>query len=330
MMPDFRNKEVPPGKPLVTIGLSSYNYAHYILDSLNSLISQTYPLIELIIIDDCSTDNSVEIINTWIKENNINCTFIIHKQNRGISKTLNEMVKLSKGKYFVMFASDDIMLPERVERQVDILETVNDGSYGLCYAHPLRMDEEGSLIGKEKYSSFNIFLEGDVMEAFLKKEFWFVPPACMLLKSAIVKTGYYNEEVLLEDYNFFVRFLLFYKVKFCSYPCIIYRERKGKSQIVKQWEKNNGERYFYDRIISNVSAWRLAKISIVKSLLEKKIYQYLKCLAVYNSSLFYKSVWVLLRNNYLKIPMKFFFIKSAKSLGILPKSEIVYEDSSWF
>jgi glycosyltransferase involved in cell wall biosynthesis len=55
------------GTPLVTIGIPNFNYAHYIEEALNSVASQTYPNIEMIIVDDCSADNSVAVIENWIQ-----------------------------------------------------------------------------------------------------------------------------------------------------------------------------------------------------------------------------------------------------------------------
>jgi hypothetical protein len=164
----------------------------------------------------------------------------------------------------------------------------------------------------------------------LKKEFWFVPPSGMLLKAAIEKVGYYSEEVLIEDYNFFVRLLLFFKVKYCDYPCIIYRERRQRSHVVKEWDKNNGERYFYERVISNVNAWKLTKRKPVKILLERKINQYMKSLAIYNSPSFFRSVWYLFKRQYFKIPLKLFLIKFSKAAGLLPKTNMEFpEYNSW-
>src|SRR3954447_17643513 len=96
---DFRKRKHTDNNPLVTIGVLSYNYSLYIEDALNSLLTQTYPLIELIIIDDCSTEKfTCEIIENWIKVNNIQCTFIRNPKNLGITKVSNMLVQKAKGK----------------------------------------------------------------------------------------------------------------------------------------------------------------------------------------------------------------------------------------
>src|SRR3982751_3665251 len=139
-MKDFRTKKAYD-QPLVTIGVLCYNYSRYIEAALSSLLEQTYPFIELIIVDDCSTELSVPAIKNWIADNNIHCTFIQNKKNLGITKVSNMLVKKAKGKYISLFATDDIMLPEKIAKQVKILEETGE-EYGMCYANVETMDEE--------------------------------------------------------------------------------------------------------------------------------------------------------------------------------------------
>ncbi|CAN5733849.1 hypothetical protein BH10BAC2_BH10BAC2_16360 [soil metagenome] len=318
---DFRGLEQLENKPLITIGMSSYNYARYIKAALDSLLTQTYTNIELIIIDDYSKDNSVEIIENWISENDIQCTFVRHNENIGITKTSNEFVKLAKGKYLTLAASDDIMLPERIEKQVDILEEAGE-EYGMCYALPEYMNEDGKILNYEWKKSISEFYEGDVLEDYVHRRFWFITPTSLIRTAAYAKTGLYDERILIEDYNFFLRLVACYKVKYCSYPCIIYRVKTNGTQIFKEWEKNNYERYFYERILSNLQGLEFIKQKDLRSEIKRKITQYLKCLAIYNSPSFFKALWFLLGKGYFSIPPKLVLIKLAKSTGLLPKVEI--------
>ncbi len=109
--------------PLVSILCLSYNQQRFLVESLESLKSQTYHNIEILICDDCSKDNSVEIINNWIKDHpQLNIRFIPHTRNQGICKSLNELLAVSKGKYLITIALDDLMEPDKIERHVAILE----------------------------------------------------------------------------------------------------------------------------------------------------------------------------------------------------------------
>src|SRR6476469_434638 len=136
---NFKNEKLEEQKPLVTVGITSYNYERFIEASLHSVMIQTYRNIEVILVDDCSQDSCPAIIKHWIEQNNLICKYIQHQDNMGITKTLNEIVSHARGKYITFLATDDIMLPERVERQVAELEDAGE-SYGMCYANALTMD----------------------------------------------------------------------------------------------------------------------------------------------------------------------------------------------
>lgn len=293
---DFREPNINTHLPLVTIGVLSYNYSMYIIDALNSLLTQTYANIELIIIDDCSIDNCPQLIEDWIKQHNINCVFIKHAQNLGITKTSNEIVKLSKGKYLNLFATDDIMLPEKIERQVKILEEAGE-EYGMCYAHPHFIDAQNEILSS---ATPEIKIEGDVLIQYVKREFKFITPTSLIRKSVYKNVGMYDERVLIEDYNFFLRLVSCYKVKYCNYPCLFYRKKDTESVIFNRWNENNGERYYYDRILSNLGGLRLIENKQCRRFLKNKITQYLKRLAINNSALFYSSLGFLLKHGYVK------------------------------
>ena len=120
--------------PLVSLLIVSYNHAEWILDTLESYQKQTYDNMQLVIIDDCSTDNTAEIIQKWIIQNSIECTFIVHQTNQGVCKTYNEGVQLCKGKYYSSISGDDILSPTKTEQQVHFFEQ-QDNSVGMVYSN---------------------------------------------------------------------------------------------------------------------------------------------------------------------------------------------------
>ena len=85
--------------PLVSIVAICYNHEKFVKETLDSILHQTYSNIQLIIIDDCSQDNSVSEIKNWIKMNSVDCVFIERTENSGLCKNLNEGIVVSKGKY---------------------------------------------------------------------------------------------------------------------------------------------------------------------------------------------------------------------------------------
>ena len=303
---DFRTGKNFNDFPLVTIGVLSYNYSQYIDDALNSLLTQTFPFIELIIIDDCSTESlTCDKIKSWISANNIQCTFIQNKANLGITRVSNVLVRMAKGKYLDLFATDDIMLPEKIERQVKILEEAGE-EYGMCYANAATMDEEGKNTGVCN-PGMQIF-EGDVLRSYVFGNLPFVTPSSLIRRSVYDKGGLYDERVLIEDYNFWLRLMACYKVKYCDYPCLVYRI-KQYSSIHNQINASNRERYCRDRILSNQQALKFIKDAEVRRQLKWKIAQYLKTLSAYNANSLNEILLFLLRKGYLYLCMKIFLIR---------------------
>jgi glycosyltransferase involved in cell wall biosynthesis len=110
--------------PLVTIGIANFNYARFVTQALDSAASQTYENCELIIVDDCSNDNSVEVIQKWIGAYNgdFKITFIKNDENFGVAKVCSLILERATGKYYQILDADDVILPTKIAKQVSILE----------------------------------------------------------------------------------------------------------------------------------------------------------------------------------------------------------------
>ena len=110
-------------QPLVSIVIPSYNHERFIRDSIKSVIDQSYQNIELIIIDDGSTDVSVEKIQELIPlcEKRFTRFEFRHRPNKGLSATLNEALEWAQGEYFSSLASDDIILKDKIKIQTKFL-----------------------------------------------------------------------------------------------------------------------------------------------------------------------------------------------------------------
>ena len=104
---------------LVSIIMPSYNTAQYISDSINSVLSQTYDNWELIIVDDCSTDNSIEVISSFEDSRII---LLKNKNNSGAALSRNYALKEAKGKWIAFLDSDDVWVPEKLEKQIAFME----------------------------------------------------------------------------------------------------------------------------------------------------------------------------------------------------------------
>lgn len=130
-------------QPLVSIAVITYQNGSYIAQCIESILSQTYKNIEIIISDDGSTDDSFQIIKTYAEKNN-NIKFLTAFLNQGISENINKAFNNCRGKYICLIAGDDAMYPEKIEKQVEFLE--KNPEYDLCFHNTDVYEEETKTI----------------------------------------------------------------------------------------------------------------------------------------------------------------------------------------
>jgi len=225
--------------PLVTIGVLSYNNARFVIETLDSIKAQTYPNIELIIIDDCSRDNSVELILQWLEQNHNPTEFIVNEKNLGIPKNCNKILYKAKGKYLCLFGSDDVMLPERIEIQVGQFEGL-DQNIALIYSDGLIINENNEHVFESfwelmrqnkprgsRFVSYDEILESNIIFA----------PTSFYRRSSIIIIGGYDEGLSFEDFDINLRLARVFKIIF--FPEILVKYRKHPSGLANHLGTRN-------------------------------------------------------------------------------------------
>src|SRR6266478_3036286 len=162
--------------PLVTAFVGCYNHSRFVEECLDSVRQQTYPNLQVIIFDDCSTDDSVSVIDNWLKKHRLDWQFIRHNRNVGICASLNEALRLARGKYISMVAADDVWLPDKTARQVEMMERLPE-DVGVVYSDAFQIDENGATLPQmfieaqrnfafpPKGLLFDVLLEGNFIPA---------------------------------------------------------------------------------------------------------------------------------------------------------------------
>lgn len=143
---------------LVSIIMPSYNTAKFISETIESVSAQTYPNWELIIVDDCSTDDTDAVVRPYLVDNRIR--YIKNEKNSGAAVSRNRALREAKGKWVAFLDSDDLWLPEKLEKQIEFMEK-ND--YHFSYTNYIEIDEESKTNGKRvtgpkkitKYGMYN-------------------------------------------------------------------------------------------------------------------------------------------------------------------------------
>jgi glycosyltransferase involved in cell wall biosynthesis len=120
-------------KPTLSVIMPNYNYAHFLPEALNALVSQSYRPIEILIIDDASTDNSVDVIENFRKEHS-QIRLIRNARNMGVIHNANVLYEMASGDYIYGAASDDRALPGLFEQSIDILSRYPEAA--LSFSDP--------------------------------------------------------------------------------------------------------------------------------------------------------------------------------------------------
>ena len=212
------------------------------------MINQTYPseLIEHIILDDFSSDNSVEIIKALITKYNYNCKFIRNKKNQGICKSQNIILKLSKGKYFTSL-HDDIWEKNRLELLVSELEKTENDYAAIC-SNFVKIDQDNKVISNP-YFSEDFILPKELFSNFLTSKKLLLSTPTALMKTEILKNlGGYDENLFIEDFDMWLKILHKYKVLHINHCLVRYRKHKTNTSEI-YWEKINIDCY---KAINNV------------------------------------------------------------------------------
>ena len=129
----------------VSVITASYNCAKFIEESIKSVLNQTYDNLELIIVDDCSTDNTEEIVNEYIKKDS-RIKFYRLNNNSGAAVARNKGLDEATGRFIAFLDSDDIWDKQKLEKQINFMQTNN---YGFSFTSYRLIDENGGLLNKE-------------------------------------------------------------------------------------------------------------------------------------------------------------------------------------
>lgn len=208
--------------PLVTILLPVFNGAKYIDKAVESIINQTYTNIELLVIDDGSSDETLEILS---KYNDDRMQVIANKENKGLIYSLNKGISLAKGKYILRMDADDVSMPERTATQVEFMELHKNIGVSGTWLETFGLKEA------EIWSSMTNDEEIKANLLFVSNLFH---PTTIIRTQLLRDTGLtYNQDMLLvEDYDLWAR--LKNHCGFGNIPQVLLRYRLHDSNQNKQ------------------------------------------------------------------------------------------------
>ncbi len=209
--------------PLISVVMPVYNRSNFIADSIDSIIKQSYPHLELIIVNDASTDNTAKIIEDYAKtDNRISCIHL--SQNGGAFKAGNIGIKQAKGEYYAPHDSDDISHPDRFKDQLNFL-TANP-QLAMIGSNINIINEQGDIVGKRTFPL--------TYDKLLKTSLDFCPFAhsSTLIKMEIIKElkGYSESYHREGDVDLWFRILNKYPAQNLELNYLSYRISRNQSK----------------------------------------------------------------------------------------------------
>lgn len=177
---------------LVSIIIPVYNGEKYIKQAIDSALSQEYNDLEIIVVDDGSTDKTHEIL---MKYDSINT---VSKVNGGTASALNSGIKNSSGRWIKWLSADDVLRNNCISNMIGMVESVKDGENCIFYTHYDRIDQDGAMISR--------FQEHDRPESELWNYFYGNGSSSLIHRSVFDKVGMFDESLKhSEDYEFWLR-----------------------------------------------------------------------------------------------------------------------------
>ncbi len=180
--------------PKVTIVLPTYNGEKYIRESIDSILSQTYTDWELIIVNDCSTDNTPKIIQQYSREDK-RIRIINNSVNKKLPESLNIGFKYASGEYFTWTSDDNVYEKDAIQKMTEYLN--NNSEIPMVRADMFLIDENGEVISEsQKYDYPKMFINNCVGACFMYR------------RSVAQQVGQYDETLFcVEDYDYWIRIM---------------------------------------------------------------------------------------------------------------------------
>lgn len=230
--------------PKVSVLIPTYNYAHILDETIQCVLNQTYQDFELIVVDDNSTDNTIQVVEKYLKDERVK--FFRNEKNLGTAGNWNKCLEHAKGEYIKYLCADDLLHPEILERYVPIMDQNQNVSLITCHKQEFGSSE------RELTIPFSGIVKGtDMIYQTLKHYNWIGEPTlAMFRKRDVDKIGVFEDYLWIVDWEMWVRLL-------SVGDCYIVNEtlafiRRHEQQVTKKVFRNfisrKEEYYFFKSI----------------------------------------------------------------------------------
>ena len=208
--------------PKVSVVIPAYNAVDYLIKTLENVFDQTFTDFEVIVIDDGSSDRTIESISNLTNPN----LKIVRQANQGVAVARNKGIELASGEYIAFLDSDDLWHPTKLEKQVQCLDT--NPEVGLVNTWIKNIDEHGNELSIVQAPE----VEGNVWNQIIEENIILCGSIPMIRRSCFEKVGVFDFELLsAEDWDMWIRLAAKYSFALVKEPLVLYRQHlKSKSR----------------------------------------------------------------------------------------------------
>ena len=215
------------GEPLISICIPAYNSAEYILRTIESALNQTYRNLEVVVVDDKSTDNTVDVVNS-IKDDRVR--LVCNESNLGMTGNWNKCINEAKGEYIKLIPADDVIYETCLEKSLAILQANEEVSLVLVGTDLINNDDK--IIGAyAHWPKAGVFEGRKISKKSVMLNNFFGNPVCALFrKTDFDKTGGFDEDIpYILDFDLWIGLSALGKIAFIKEKLSAFRVRKDSN-----------------------------------------------------------------------------------------------------
>lgn len=280
---------------VVTVICSCYNHHKFVCESLQSLLNQTYRNIQIIVVDDYSTDNSVEVIEQFITKHP-EIVFIKNESNLGLTKSVTNALNYAKGAFIIDLAADDLLLPTCIEIQINTFKNSEYKNLAIVYGNAELITEEGN--NSSYYFDVNAALKtknkipsGDIYKNIIDMDTTICSVSAMYDKAIFDMLNGYDTTLVYEDLDFWIRASRDYNIEFIDQVIMQKRTVSNSLQTTLYTKKNKNS---YSTLTIFRKAYKLNKNKEEHLALSKRVnFEILNSFRT-------KNYYLMLQNMYLR------------------------------
>ncbi len=212
---------------LVSVIIPTYNRESILREAIESVLNQTYKQLELIVVDDCSTDSTEEVLESIEDER---FKYVQHDENQGPNAARNTGLEHSSGDYISYLDSDAVLLPSKIEKQVEAMKS-SESDIGVVYCSGY--SQQGNFVKKSLSEGYS----GDIYADLLAKDLKVVTSTMLIKRECFDRCGDWDQNLpSFNEYDLCLRFAKEYKFKWISEPLVVEISHEGEN-ITSNLEK---------------------------------------------------------------------------------------------